>query len=146
MLAFTGAKLDRAPIERRDPAWLAAQRARPEAGSVVMSERGLWVDDGRLLLLPPDADSVFLGLDGDRPLFAMDGEPDSGHPAGLREAATELPAQEAALGRMRPRCCRGTGATASARTAASRPRRPTAATSVAARPVMHTISHAPTRW
>ena len=48
--------------------------------------------------MAPDPDSVFLGLDGDRPLFATNGELDRGHPAGLREAATELPADEAALG------------------------------------------------
>ena len=98
MLAFSGAALERAPIERRDAAWLAAQRARPDAGSLVLSERGLWIEDGRLLLVAPGPESVFLGLDGDRPLFATDGEPDRGHPAGLREAATELPAAEAALG------------------------------------------------
>ena len=98
MLAFSGAALERAPIERRDAAWLAAQRARPDAGSLVLSERGLWIEDGRLLLVEPGPESVFLGLDGDRPLFATDGEPDRGHPAGLREAATELPAAEAALG------------------------------------------------
>ena len=98
MLAFSGAALERAPIERRDAAWLAAQRASPDAGSLVLSERGLWIEDGRLLLVPPGPESVFLGLDEDRPLFATDGEPDRGHPAGLREAATELPAAEAALG------------------------------------------------
>ena len=98
MLAFSGAALGRAPIERRDAAWLAAQRARPDAGSLVLSERGLWIEDGRLLLVAPGPESVFLGLDGDRPLFATDGDPDRGHPAGLREAAMELPAAEAALG------------------------------------------------
>jgi NAD+ diphosphatase len=98
VLAFSGAALGRAPIERRDAAWLAAQRARPDAGSLVLSERGLWIEDGRLLLVAPGPESVFLGLDGDRPLFATDGDPDRGHPAGLREAATELPAAEAALG------------------------------------------------
>jgi NAD+ diphosphatase len=100
-IAFSGAALDRAASERRDAGWVADQRARPEAGSLVLSERGLWVADGRLLLVPPSADAVFLGLSGERPLFAGDaaeGEPDRGHPAGLREAATELPTEEAALG------------------------------------------------
>jgi NAD+ diphosphatase len=96
-LAFTGAALDRAANERGDAAWLERQRARPDARSLVLSERGLWIDDGHLLLLAPESGSVFLGLVGDRPLFARDGEPDRGHPAGLREAATELPADEAAL-------------------------------------------------
>jgi len=100
-LAFSGAELERATVERRDAAWLAGQRAHPEARSLVLSERGLWVEDGRLLLVAPNADSVFLGLTGERPLFASDaaeGEPEGGHPAGLREVATELPAGEAALG------------------------------------------------
>ena len=96
-LAFTGAALERAAKDRGDAAWLEAQRARPEAGSLVLSERGLWVEDGRLLLVAPHSDSVFLGLVSDRPLFATDGEPGRGHLAGLREAATELPSDEAAL-------------------------------------------------
>jgi NAD+ diphosphatase len=63
----------------------------------VLSERGLWLEDGRLLLVAPSADSVFLGLTGDRPLFASEAEPERGHAAGLREAATELPAEQAAI-------------------------------------------------
>jgi NAD+ diphosphatase len=99
-IVFAGAPLDRAPRERRDPKWLEARRADSEARSLVMSERGLWVDGGRLVLVPPNGDSVFLGLAGERPLFAQhagDAEPERGRPAGLREAATELPAEEAAL-------------------------------------------------
>jgi NAD+ diphosphatase len=99
-IAFAGAPLDRAPLERRRPDWLAATRADPDARSLVLSERGLWIEDGRLLLVPPGDDSVFLGLSGERPLFAQDAgeaEPARGRPAGLREAATELPAEEAAL-------------------------------------------------
>jgi NAD+ diphosphatase len=100
-MAFTGAELDRAARRRRDPAWLATRRADPEARSVVLSEAGLWVEDGHLLLLAPDADAVFLGLNGRRAIFAADAtgaEPERGRPAGLREAAADLPAAEAALG------------------------------------------------
>jgi NAD+ diphosphatase len=99
-IAFAGASLDRAAVERRDPGWLAARREQPEAGALVLSERGLWIDGGHLLLVPPNGESVFLGLSGERPLFAQDtdgGEPARGRPAGLREAATELPREEAAL-------------------------------------------------
>jgi NAD+ diphosphatase len=99
-LSFTGAPLDRAPLERRRPDWLEARRADPAARSLVLSERGLWLDGGHLLLVPPNGDSVFLGLAGERPLFAQearDAQPDHGHIAGLREAVTELPAGEAAL-------------------------------------------------
>jgi NAD+ diphosphatase len=97
-LTFSGADLDRAPDKRRDPAWVDGQRERADARALVMSERGLWMDDGQLLLIPPGPGAVFLGLTGERPLFAMDAEPPSGHPAGLREAASELPAEDAALG------------------------------------------------
>ncbi len=99
-IVFAGAPLDRAPLERRRPEWLAARRADPAARSLVLSERGLWLEDGRLVLVPPNGDSVFLGVAGERPVFAQDAggsEPDRGRPAGLREAATELPAAEAAL-------------------------------------------------
>jgi NAD+ diphosphatase len=99
-IVFAGAPLDRAPLERRRPDWLEARRADPDARSLVLSERGLWIEDGRLLLVPPESESVFLGLSGERPLFAQDagdGEPERGRAVGLREAATELPVEEAAL-------------------------------------------------
>lgn len=98
-MAFIGAEIDRASGRRGDPAWLAIQRADPRARSLVLSEQGLWMSDGRLVLTSPNGDSIFLGVAGDRPLFAREAAgAESGHPAGLREAATELPAPEAALG------------------------------------------------
>ena len=99
-LTFAGAELDRAPADRGRSQWLSARREQPDARALVLSERGAFVEEGRLLLLPPPADSVFLGLAGERPLFAADvtgAEPDRGHPAGLREVAGELPAEDAAL-------------------------------------------------
>ena len=100
MIVFSGAALDRAAAARRRPEWLRERRADPASRSVLMSERGVWLDGGRLLLAPPSEDAVFLGLSDGSPLFADDvaaAEPPTGHPAGLREAATELPADEAAL-------------------------------------------------
>ena len=100
MIAFSGAALDRASVDRRRPEWLAERRADPRARAVLMSERGIWLDGSRLLLAAPGNDAVFLGIADGTPLFADDvsaGEPYEGRPAGLREAATELPAQEAAL-------------------------------------------------
>ena len=100
MIVFSGAALDRAPVLRRRPDWLEAQRADPRAGAVLMSEQGVWIDGGRLVLEPPGAEAVFLGLMDGAPLFAeyVDGAgPARGRPAGLREAATELPASDAAL-------------------------------------------------
>jgi NAD+ diphosphatase len=99
-IVFAGAPLDRAPVQRRRPEWLAASRADPSARSLVLSERGLWVEDGRLVLVPPAEDAVFLGLSGGRAFFAQGpgaGEPERGRPVGLREAAGELSAPEAAL-------------------------------------------------
>lgn len=100
MIVFSGADLDRAPAERAAPGWLTERRADPRAAAVQLSDRGVWIDDGRLLLAAPDGSEVFLGLADGRPLFAADvtgAEPADGHPAGLREAATELRADEAAL-------------------------------------------------
>jgi NAD+ diphosphatase len=99
-IVFAGGGLDRAPVERRRPDWLAARRSDPDARALVLSERGLWLEDGRPLLAPPSGEAVFLGLAGGRPVFAMDPgdeEPGRGHPAGLREAVGELSTEEAAL-------------------------------------------------
>jgi NAD+ diphosphatase len=99
-LTFAGAGLDRAPVLRRRPEWLAAQREQPAARALLLSERGALVEAGRLLLVPPPDDAVFLGLAGETPVFAADvtgAEPAQGRPAGLREVAGELPADEAAL-------------------------------------------------
>jgi NAD+ diphosphatase len=99
-IVFAGAPLDRAPVDRRRPAWLAARRADPEARSLLLSERGLWVEDGRLLLVAPREDALFLGLSGGRAFFAQaarEGDTERGRPVGLREAASDLPAPEAAM-------------------------------------------------
>jgi NAD+ diphosphatase len=100
VIVFSGAALDRAAARRRDPQWLEARRVDPGARSVVMSDDGVVVDNGRLAMEPPAADAVFLGLLGEQPVFAHHigaADPERGHAAGLREAATELPAGEAAL-------------------------------------------------
>lgn len=100
MIVFSGAALDRAAAQRRDPEWLEARRADPRARAVVMSDDGVLIDGGRLATEAPAADAVFLGLMEDVPVFAhhiADARPGQGHAAGLREAATELPASEAAL-------------------------------------------------
>lgn len=114
-----------------------------------MSERGIWLDGSHLLLAAPTVEAVFLGLADGTPLFADDvsaAEPARGRPAGLREAATELPAEEVALPATRARCWPGTAATASAPAAAHPPSSAAAATSVTAPPATPTTSRAPTRW
>jgi NAD+ diphosphatase len=100
VIIFSGAALDRAPALRRRTEWLEARRADPRARSVLMSEQGVLLDGGHLRLEPPSAEALFLGLADGAPLFADHvgaGKPERGHAAGLREAATELPADEAAL-------------------------------------------------
>jgi NAD+ diphosphatase len=99
-MTFAGAGLDRAVAERRRPEWVEARREEPGARALLLSERGVWMEDGRLLLVRPGDGAVFLGVSGDVPVFATDvgaDEPARGAPAGLREAATELPAAEAGL-------------------------------------------------
>jgi NAD+ diphosphatase len=100
VIVFSGAALDRASALRRRPEWVEEQRADPGARAVLMSARGVVLEDGRLVMARPGTDAVFLGLLDGAPLFAEhigDAEPERGRPAGLREAATELPAGEAAL-------------------------------------------------
>jgi NAD+ diphosphatase len=100
VIVFSGAALDRASALRRRPEWVEEQRANPSARAVLMSARGVVLEDGRLVMARPGTDAVFLGLLDGVPLFAEhigDAEPERGRPAGLREAATELPAGEAAL-------------------------------------------------
>ena len=100
--------------------------------------------------LRPMRDAVFLGLSGDRPLFAddaVDGEPERGHPAGLREAATELPADEAALAAYAAALLSLAPPPPLLRQLRRRDRgASTAGTSAAARPATRTTSRAPTRW
>jgi len=78
--AFTGAALDRAgDSRRRDPEWLAEQRAHPGARAVVAGDRGLRIAGNRLELIPlgevNGADPLLLGLDADGPVFAYDEDP-----------------------------------------------------------------------
>jgi len=100
VIVFSGPALDRAPNERRSAEWLESQRADARARTVWIGDQGVWIDGGHLVLAPPDGTAVFLGLADGMPLFATDATgvtPGEGHAAGLREAATELPAGEAAI-------------------------------------------------
>ena len=103
MLSFTGNPLDRASDRRADPAWLAAQA---QAGLFLpFSEGRLLVAEDKALFLPWRAEwegrsCIFLGLDGTRPLFAVDvaGEPDLGGVfTEMRPAAFVLPARDCAI-------------------------------------------------
>jgi NAD+ diphosphatase len=99
-MTFAGTGLDRAAAQRTRPDWVTARREEPAARALLLSEQGVWMENGRVLLVRPREGSVFLGLAAGVPLFATDlGDEEAarGAPAGLREAATELPAEEAAL-------------------------------------------------
>lgn len=112
---FAGSRIDRAGDLRSDPSWLAEQAADPEAVAVILWEgQPLLGDDARLVRLSidqardliPDRE-IFLGLDGGRPVFAMEfegsGDPSEGPARGLgafhemRGAAALLPGDEAAM-------------------------------------------------
>jgi NAD+ diphosphatase len=123
--AFTGASLDRAADERKDPAWIAAQRAHPRARAVLAGDDGVRLRGGeepRLALVPlagapSGAEPILLGLDADGPVFAVDtgpdgppprtlvGGPEGGAPppegtvraVGLRDAVASLPREEGGL-------------------------------------------------
>jgi NAD+ diphosphatase len=77
--AFTGARLDRAgDARRRDPGWVAAQRASPAARAVLAGDAGVVMDGDRLALVPlaealrDPAEALLLGIDATGPLFAVD--------------------------------------------------------------------------
>jgi NAD+ diphosphatase len=92
--AFSGARLDRAAAERKDPVWVAAQREHPGARTVLLGDDGVRVDGGaplRLALVPlttvgtaAAAEALLLGLDEAGPVFAVDlGGPRDGAPPPL---------------------------------------------------------------
>ena len=88
--AFTGARLDRAgDARRRDPGWVAAQRADPSARAVVVGGEGVMLDGDRLARVRlADAgaasEPLLLGIDAAGPLFAID--VDAPPPGGERAA------------------------------------------------------------
>jgi NAD+ diphosphatase len=117
-IAFAGNPLDRAAAQRKDEAWIAAQRRRADAELLVfykgepLHERR--EGGSRLLFLGIDAlaelrdpELVLLGLKDGVPLFAADGSSGSGLPGppfaelgkygGLRSLSAFLPLEELAI-------------------------------------------------
>ncbi|HWA91208.1 MAG TPA: NAD(+) diphosphatase [Rhizomicrobium sp.] len=118
MIPFTGNPLDRASEKRTDAQWLEARRRDPSSLILPMwrlqpfligeNELGLFRPGLCESLAAPDAPVVFLGLEGDRALFAVDvsaaSDPaESGPLAGFgafreaRAAAMALPMKDAAI-------------------------------------------------
>jgi NAD+ diphosphatase len=105
-IAFSGNPLDRASYRRTDPAWLATQAA--SGLFLPFWQNRPFVTDGHAGFMPMRAEwesalCVFLGLDGEQPLFALDlpgeTEPvlDGGSFPEMRAAAFTLPARDIAI-------------------------------------------------
>lgn len=103
-LPFTGNPLDRASDRRADPAWLAETRARADARFLAFWQLKPRLAEDRLGFEPwrgefEGAPCVFLGLDGDTPLFAValaGADEPPGHDE-MRAAALRLPAAQSAI-------------------------------------------------
>jgi NAD+ diphosphatase len=99
---FAGARLDRVTARRRDPAWVAAQRADPAARAVLASDGQVLALDGELALVPlselgeTGSEPLLLGVEAGRALFAVDADGlalDALAPAqlvGVRDIAAQL--------------------------------------------------------
>ena len=109
MLSFTGNPLNRASMERGDPAWVAAQRQKPDALFLPFWQTKPLLKDQRAAFLPAaeiasDAFCVFLGLRDGQPLFTA-AMPDSEAPPltahgefhDMRAAAFILPDADTAI-------------------------------------------------
>ena len=103
---FAGGTLDRVGERRADAEWIRARLADPAARAVAVGRAGVLVtesDAPTAALVPVIADGTptLLGMQGDRPLFAVDlanVDPPAGtRTAGLRESSSSLPAADAAL-------------------------------------------------
>ncbi len=122
LITFSGAGLDRCGPRRADAAWVASRREDPGSRLIGVTPRGVALDpdaDTRLARLPVsaagDAETVLLGLDDERAIFAAWLQ-DAPCVVGVRPAAATLAAPEAAIAaqaaallnwhRTHPRCSR----------------------------------------
>jgi NAD+ diphosphatase len=110
---FTGATLDRASVERKDPETIARLLRDPEARAVLAGSEGVVVLDGALMRAvgelvrngPGDElEPILLGLENGHALFAADLDAvgdgalaDGARIVSLRDAGTELPLPEGGL-------------------------------------------------
>jgi NAD+ diphosphatase len=114
LIPFSGSTLDRASDQRADPGWIAARRADAASRLLPLYRGDPLLDGGRCVFLsaraaavPPEAPMVFLGLDREAALFAVDVSAapsaaaapfaDRGAYVALREAAAILPGEELAV-------------------------------------------------
>lgn len=90
-LVYNGLTLDRAPSKRADSDWLTTQRANPAARVIAFHNDKLVPGPA-----PQDTDAVFLGLDGDIPVFATEVAQPAGETHDLRSLVANLEPAEAA--------------------------------------------------
>jgi NAD+ diphosphatase len=83
-LPYNGLTLDRAGARRGDPGWVAGLRGT----ALALWRDGCLVSDGRPVAVEPTEGAVFLGLDGDAAVFAVDLS-DLDEPAALRAAGAD---------------------------------------------------------
>src|SRR5579883_2015833 len=105
-IAFSGNPLDRASLERADPAWLAVRKTSGLFLPFWQNKPFVRADRAGFLDWRPEWEDrlcVFLGLDGARALFAIDLAGDSeprlgaGAFAEMRASAFTLPARDIAI-------------------------------------------------
>ncbi len=165
---YAGNPLDRRSDLRVEADWQAARLQDPASQVIALwNGQPLLVErDGGLALakLEPalawelaklDGQRLFLGLDGDAAVFAVDLEQEADPAEGplqgrgkfvdLRFAGGQMPAGTPGSRRPPRRCSSGAAAIASAPPAASRPRSPRRAGSASAPPARPSTSRAPTR-
>ncbi|HEY6916893.1 MAG TPA: NAD(+) diphosphatase [Allosphingosinicella sp.] len=99
---FTGARIDRADHLRLDPESMAALRLHADARLMRLSGLEPEVDgEGRLVwdAMTAEAEALFLGLDGDAPLFApfVRSEATAARPPSLFQMLGAMPPEEVAL-------------------------------------------------
>ena len=100
MIGFTGAAVDRADNLRLDEARLAALAAHEGARMMKLDGLDPVVDEeGRLVWTPlaPEGERIFLGLDGEVPLFAPIVTADPMHRGNAFAVLGRMPAEDAAL-------------------------------------------------
>lgn len=90
-LAYNGLTLDRAPSLRADADWLTTQLANPQARVIPFHHDKLVLANA-----PTDTETVFLGLDGEIPVFATEVDQPAGETRDLRSLVATLDPAEAA--------------------------------------------------
>jgi NAD+ diphosphatase len=87
-LPYNGLRLDRAGARRGDPGWVDRVRAHPDARALAFRRDACLTAQGRPVTVEPDTAAVFLGVDGEAGVFAVDLS-DMDESAALRTAGAD---------------------------------------------------------